>query len=130
MIDPSSPLFNLSVLETALKGTTDPAERVKLLGGKVHLLTPEPSSREINTSLLSARLDLADTYISLSPPDYHSAAAEAAVVETECKRSLKRADSEDVKAIRKRAVLILATTEDGLGRASRAERWTQLARDM
>lgn len=146
MIDPNSPLLTLPVLDTALKGATDPVVRLQILAARVQVLqrdskasTPTPSSSTApNTSdptpLLAARLDLADAYLATTPPDHHSAAAEASVVEVDCKRIGKREREEEwtkeIPALRKRAVVLLAHIDEALGRSSRAERWRKLADEL
>jgi len=116
MIDPNSPLLTIPVLDTALKGATDPVVRVQILAAKVQVLQRDSASARSNatasssatgddnasapsnaaqhdpTPLLAARLDLADGYLATNPTDHHSASAEASVVEVDCKRIQKRVD--------------------------------------
>lgn len=147
----ASPFLTLEVVETALKGTLEPAERVKLLSAKVHLLqeaaaaaAPRPAAstagarppsstaaprppRPSPVPLLAARADLAAAYLHLTPPDLHAAEAECLAAQGECKRLLKRQGEEswraEVGVIRERVLGLLVTVEEGLGRPARAERW-------
>lgn len=157
MLDPASPLLSVSVLETALRGATDPAVRVQILAALVQVFerdapsrTPStgqdlgteqpphasqqptrpapPTAHHDPTRVLAARLDLADAYFGITVPDVHAAAAEAGIVERESKRILKRDPANlSMVALRKRAALILARSDDALGRDSRAERWRSVA---
>ncbi|WOO76869.1 uncharacterized protein LOC62_01G000483 [Vanrija pseudolonga] len=148
----SSQFLTLEVVETALKGVSEPSERVKLLSAKVHLLqeaaaaaarpppaTPTTTSdtsapprppRPSPVPLLAARADLADAYLLLTPPDLHAAEAECLAAQAECRRLLKRQGDEgwrpDVGAIRERVLALLVAIEEGLGRPARAERWRGL----
>lgn len=137
----SSPFYTLSVVDTALKSAMDPHERLRLLSARVHLLQPKnpPSSPSPPpTPLLAARLDLADAYLLLPVPDLHAAAGEAMAVENECKRLGKASKRWDTPPewlpstvdLRKRALRLLATVEDGLGRPARAERNRSLAEEL
>ncbi|KAL1413186.1 hypothetical protein Q8F55_000937 [Vanrija albida] len=133
----SSPFLTLEVVERALQGELGPAERAKLLAARVHLLSeaPAPAPSPGSTTacpnpvpLLTARADLAEAYLSLSPPDAHAAEAELLAVQAECRRLLKRQGEADaaraeVAAVRERALGLLVRVEEGLGRAARAERW-------
>jgi hypothetical protein len=150
MLDPNSPLLSLPVLDMALKGATDATSRVQILSARVQVLSRDVPTKDADaataatydpTRLLVARLDLAEEYLTLNPPDRHTAAAEAGVVELDCKRLQKRAERltdasdtpawmDQIRPIRKRAALLLANIDAELGRASRADRWKKLAEEL
>lgn len=90
------------------------------------------------TSLLLARLALADAYFALPIPDLHAASGEAMAVEAECKRLNKASKRweeppgwlNNLKPLRRRALLLLADIEDGLGRPARGDRNRALANEL